>query len=97
MKRGQKWYKREPVSFLGGVHGLTAKELAIYTVCLELIYIHGGAVDNNPKMIGGYVADLGTAAVRNTIKELIFKGKLQETKSGQLTNARAKREAQNGG
>ena len=92
MQRGLDWYKREPVAFLGGVQGYTAKQIAVYTVILDLIYQHGGEINDDPSWVAGWIKDMGPAAVRNTISELIDKKKLIKTDS-KLTQNRAKTEA----
>ena len=78
MDRGLEWYQREPVAYLGGVQGMTAKQHAVYSVVLDLIYQHGGQIKNDPKWVAGWIEDMGTAAVRNTILDLISMRKLRE-------------------
>lgn len=92
MKHGSEWYKRDPLAYLGGVQGLTAKQHAVYSVVLDLIYQHGGAVNNDPRWISGWIADMGSAAVRKTILDLVSMGKLT-VEGGQLSQSRAKTEA----
>jgi hypothetical protein len=89
---GADWYKREPQAYLGGVVGLTARQHAVYSVTLDLIYAQGGRCHNDPKWIAGWFSDLGLAAVRNTISELVARGKLR-LEDGFLTNKRARNEA----
>lgn len=76
MKHGSEWYKRDPQAYLGGVQGMTEREHAVYSVVIELIYAHGGSVNNDPKWISGWFKDIGTAAVRNTIQNLHERKKL---------------------
>lgn len=76
MKHGTEWYKRDPAAYLGGVQGLTAKEHAVYAVILDLIYMHGGAVNNDPRWISGWISDMGAASVRGAIESLAQRGKL---------------------
>ena len=76
MRTGLDWYKRRPVAYLGGVQGLTAKQHAVYSVVIELVYQHGGWVNNDPRWVSGWIADMGPAAIRNTIAELVALGKL---------------------
>lgn len=92
MRQGLEWYRREPVSFLGGVQGLTSKQIAVYSVILDLIYQHGGEINNDPSWVAGWIKDMGQASVRKTIKELADMGKLtiEDTK---ITQKRAKNEA----
>ena len=92
MRQGSDWYKREPASYLGGVQGLTAKEHAVYSVTVDLIYQHGGSVNNDPSWIAGWIKDMGSAAVRKTISSLCERGKLQ-IEGDQITQKRAKNEA----
>jgi len=92
MRNGAEWYKREPVAFLGGVQGMTTRQIAVYTIMLDLIYEHGGSINNDPKWIAGWFSDMGSAAVRATISELIALGKL-EFEGEKLTQRRAKNEA----
>lgn len=92
MRRGLDWYRRDPIAFLGGVQGLTAKEIAVYTVALDLIYQHGGAIHNDPRWLAGWIDDMGPAAVRTTVSSLIAKGKLSVTEDGNLTQKRAQSE-----
>jgi hypothetical protein len=88
VKHGAEWYKREPVAYLGGVQGLTAKEHAVYSVVLDLIYQHGGAVNNDPAWFAGWISDMGPASVRKAILGLIGRKKLVLS-GDQLTNERA--------
>lgn len=92
MKHGSDWYKREPTAYLGGVQGMTAKEHAVYSIVLDLIYQHGGSVNDDPAWISGWISDMGSAAVRKAIESLIQRGKLVR-EGDQLTNTRAKSEA----
>lgn len=87
--RGLEWYKREPIRYLGGVQGMTAREHAVYSVVLELIYVHGGSVRNDPRWIAGWISDMGAAAVRTTIDALVAGGKL-DLDGENLTQKRAK-------
>jgi len=91
-RRGANWYKREPHAYLGGVRGLTERQHAVYGVVLELIYDGGGRCPDDPKWIAGWFANIGAAAVRRTILELVGLGKLQ-AEGDMLTNKRAKNEA----
>ena len=92
MKHGSEWYKREPAAYLGGVQGMTAKEHAVYSVTLDLIYQHGGSVNNDPSWIAGWIKDMGAAAVRKALETLACRGKLV-IDGDQITQKRAKTEA----
>lgn len=86
MKTGDLWYRRQPIAFLGGIQGLSAPEIAVYSVTLDLIYQHDGPIHNDPKWIAGWISDMGAAAVRNTLRALMEKGKLFLTECGRLHN-----------
>lgn len=90
--RGTDWYKREPRAFLDGVRQLGQREVAVYSIVLDLIYDGGGQTAFDPKHIASYFSDLGSAAVRNSIAVLIDLGKLEDM-DGRLTNKRARNEA----
>jgi len=92
MKLGLDWYKREPVAFLGGVQGLTVRQHAVYSVILDLLYMHGGEIPNDPKFVSGYFKDLGPAGVRTAIADLVKLEKLIEN-DGKITQKRVKNEA----
>jgi hypothetical protein len=90
MRTGLDWYARNPKKFLGGVQGLTSRQIAVYNVVIDLIYLYGGGCNNDPKWIAGYVSDMGSAAVRGTIQDLVMLGKLYLDGS-QLRNREADR------
>lgn len=92
MKHGSDWYKREPAAYLGGVQGMTAREHAVYSVTLDLIYAHGGAVNNDPAWIAGWIKDMGAAAVRTALASLVERKKLIISGS-EITEKRAINEA----
>lgn len=83
MRHGADWYKREPTAYLGGVQGMTAREHAVYSIILDLIYQHGGSVNNDPAWFAGWISDMGASAVRVTIAGLVSRGKLT-LEDGQL-------------
>ena len=93
MKTGLDWYKREPVAFLGGMQGMTARQIAVYNVVIDLMYQHGGAVNNDPSWFAGWIKDVGPSAARNTIGELVEMGRLEVDPSGMLTNKIVKNSA----
>ncbi|SDY48746.1 Protein of unknown function [Jannaschia faecimaris] len=92
MKHGSDWYKRYPNDHLGGIQGLSVKEHAVYSIVLDLIYSHGGSVNDDPGWISGWIKDLGPSATRNTINSLVARGKL-DREGDQLTQKRATIEA----
>lgn len=78
MRRGLEWYKREPRAFLDGIRAarMTERQAVIYGIVIDLIYDHGGETPDDPKHIASYLSDLGTAAVRHTIQQLVDMGKV---------------------
>ena len=93
MKTGLDWYKREPVAFLGGMQGMTARQIAVYNVVIDLMYQHGGAVNNDPSWFAGWIKDVGASAARKTVSELIEMGRLELDSEGMLTNKIVKNSA----
>ena len=89
---GLEWYKRQPTAYLKDVQGLSMKEHAVFSVVLDLIYQHGGSVNNDPKFIAGWISDMGAAAVRRAISSLVERGMLM-VEGDQLTQKRARSEA----
>lgn len=49
MRHGRDWYKRSSQDFLGDVRGLTAREHAVYSIALDLVYLRVGSVSNDPR------------------------------------------------
>jgi hypothetical protein len=46
-----KWYKRDPRAALAGMRKLTLEERGAYNTILDLIYIHDGALEDDPRLI----------------------------------------------
>jgi len=46
-----KWYKRDPRAALAGMRKLTLEERGAYNTILDLIYIHDGALEDDPRML----------------------------------------------
>ncbi|GAA6162592.1 hypothetical protein NBRC116590_02960 [Pelagimonas sp. KU-00592-HH] len=93
-KTGLDWYKREPLAYLSDTQGLTAREHAVYSVVIELLYVHGGEINNDPKWISGWISDMGTAAIRNSLASLALRdGITLEISETKISQKRAKNEA----
>lgn len=91
---GLDWYKREPIAYLGDVQGLSSKEHAVYSVVLDLLYVHGGEINNDPSYIGGWISDMGAAAVRNALASLSQNKKITlAITEDKISQKRAKNEA----
>lgn len=94
MRRGLDWYKREPRAFLDGCRAarMTERQVAVYSVILDLIYDHGGETPDDAKHISSYFSDMGTAAARNAIQQLVDIGKIYRV-GDMLHQKRAETEA----
>lgn len=94
MRRGLEWYKREPRAFLEGVRAarMTERQIAVYSIVLDLIYDGGGETPDDPKHIASFLADVGQAAVRATIAQLVDLGKIYRV-GDMLHQKRAENEA----
>lgn len=93
-RAGLDWYKREPLAYLTDTQGLTAREHAVYSVVIELLYVHGGEINNDPKWIGGWISDMGIASIRNTLAQLAQRECITlEITEEKISQKRAKNEA----
>lgn len=84
------WYRRFPDNFIAGTVGLTLEEKGAYSLVLDLMYVRGGPVPDEPR----YIAGVCNCSVRkwNAIREkLIGLGKIHVV-DGYLTNERAEKE-----
>lgn len=87
------WYRRFPDNFIAGTAGLTLEEKGAYSLVLDLIYVCGGPIPDEPR----YIAGVCNCSVRkwNAIRErLLDLGKISIV-DGHLTNARAEKELEN--
>lgn len=84
------WYRRFPDNFIGGTVGLTLEEKGAYSLLLDLMYVRGGPIPDEPR----YIAGVCNCSVRkwNAIRlRLLMLGKV-EVRDGFLTNHRAQEE-----
>lgn len=84
------WYRRFPDNFIAGTVGMTLEEKGAYSLVLDLIYVRGGPVPDEPR----YIAGVCNCSVRkwNAIRaRLIELGKI-EAVDGVLINRRAEKE-----
>lgn len=84
------WYRRFPDNFIAGTVGLTLEEKGAYSLVLDLMYVRGGPVPDEPR----YIAGVCNCSVRkwNAIRaKLIELGKIHVV-DGYLTNERAEKE-----
>lgn len=87
------WYRRFPDNFIAGTVGLTLEEKGAYSLVLDLMYVRGGPVPDEPR----YIAGVCNCSVRkwNAIRQrLLDLGKLYVV-DGYLTNDRAEKEIEN--
>lgn len=87
------WYRRFPDNFIAGTVGLTLEEKGAYSLVLDLMYVRGGPVPDEPR----YIAGVCNCSVRkwNAIRaKLIDLGKIHAV-DGYLTNDRAEKEIEN--
>jgi uncharacterized protein YdaU (DUF1376 family) len=85
-----KWYKRGPNAALTGMASLTLEERGAYNTVLDLIYAHGGAIDDDSKFIAGWLR-VDVRVWRRIRHRLVEGGKLY-TNGPTLRNARADHE-----
>lgn len=84
------WYRRFPDRFIAGTVRLTLEEKGAYSLVLDLMYVRGGPIADEPR----YIAGVCNCSVRkwNTIRQrLIDLGKI-EAVDGYLVNRRAEEE-----
>jgi uncharacterized protein YdaU (DUF1376 family) len=87
------WYRRFPDNFIAGTVGLTLEEKGAYSLVLDLMYVRGGPVPDEPR----YIAGVCNCSVRkwNAIRDrLVGLGKIHAV-DGYLTNDRATKEIEN--
>lgn len=81
------WYKREPAKALRGVQGMPFEVIGCYFVILDLIYLYGGSIANDPRWIAGQ-GKASTKSVQAWIRQLIEAGRLIEI-DGRLHDEKA--------
>ena len=85
-----KWYKRDPRAVLMGIAGLTLEERGAYLTVLELIYSNDGAVEDDDRLIAGWLR-VHVRIWRRIRVRLLEVGKLY-VNGPNLRNERADRE-----
>ena len=84
------WYRRFPDNFIGGTVGLSLEEKGAYSLILDLMYVRGGPIPDEPR----YIAGVCNCSVRKWTairQRLIDAGKIVVA-DGFLVNARAQNE-----
>jgi|GEM_PF-4589020 len=94
MKHGLEWYKREPRAIIDAKRAakMSCRQAAVYDLLIDLIYEGAGETPHEPQYVAGHFSDIGTAAARRAIDDLIGMGKITKT-GDMLTNKRAGNEA----
>ncbi len=85
------WYKRYPADALNGMQDLSCEEKGAYNTVLDLIYMRGGPIEDDPQ----YIARRCGCSTRrwNQLRQrLIDLGKLVLTDTGRLSNPRSERQ-----
>lgn len=84
------WYRRFPDNFIGGTVGLTLEEKGAYSLVLDLIYVRGGPIPDEPRYIAG-VCNCSVRKWQAIRAKLIELGKIVVVEGG-LMNPRAEHE-----
>jgi len=90
---GHPWYKRYGADFIHGTLGLTLEEKGAYSLCLDLIYDHGGPIPDDERWLAG-VCGVSTRKWRVLRDRLLETGKLVMN-GDRLSNSRAEKEIEN--
>ena len=95
MQRGLDWYKREPQAIIDAIRAakMSTRQAAIYNLIIDLSYVGAGKTPDDPDYIAAHFSDVGAAAARNTINDLIAMGKLR-SEDGFLIQKRCENEAE---
>jgi uncharacterized protein YdaU (DUF1376 family) len=87
---GRPWYKRCGADFIEGTMGLSLEEKGAYSLCLDLIYSHGGPIADDPRWIAG-ICNVSVRRWNSIRLRLIEAGKIF-IDDGCISNARANKE-----
>ncbi|NIJ18462.1 uncharacterized protein YdaU (DUF1376 family) [Sphingomonas naasensis] len=90
----QHYHKRYHSDALAGFMSLTLEERGAYQTILDLIYDRGGPVQDNERLLAGYMG-CSVRKWRTLRDDLIAKGKIRLTEAGEITNSRAEKEIEN--
>ena len=84
------WYRRFPDNFIAGTVGLTLEEKGAFSLLLDLMYVRGGPVPDEPR----YIAGVCNCSVRkwNAIRSKLIELRKIHVVDGFLTNERAEKE-----
>lgn len=94
MRRGLDWHQREQRAILDAIRAarMTDRQAAIFNIVLDLIYDGAGETPDDPKHIASYLSNVGAAAARTAIQQLIDMGKIYRV-GDMLHQKRAENEA----
>lgn len=93
-RRTMPYHRRYHQDALQGYRVLTLEQRGAYTTILDLIYDHGGPIDNNERWLAGEL-NCSLRKARALIAELVEARKLYITGRGQISNHRAEAELEN--
>jgi len=71
---------------------MDTEEIAVMSQIINLMYIHEGPIENDPKWLSGSIKDMGPAKCRNVIQKLIKNGHLFLDKNGYLVKKKCEKE-----
>lgn len=84
---GLPYYKAYPRDFIEGTIGMAFEEKAAYRLVLDLIYMHGGGLPDDPKYIAGV---LGCSVRKwNSLREMLIKKDKLQCENKIISNFRA--------
>lgn len=87
------WYKRYPSDFIAATMAMSLEEKGAYSMCLDLIYDHGGPIQDEPQWIAR-VCGCSTRKWKIIRAKLIEMGKLHAI-DGLLSNERSDKQLEN--
>ena len=89
-ERRNPYFKFYPADFMGGVRGLTAQEVGLYTMLLCRIYEEDGPIEDDAFRLATYCG-MRVASFEASLEKLVRLGKIDRA-DGRLFNDRARRE-----
>ena len=76
MKRGQDWYKRDPIAFMDAVQGMSPEVIGAYAVIIDLLYARAGETPRDDHHLAG-IMGCSTRKAKSLTDTLIEKGKIE--------------------
>jgi uncharacterized protein YdaU (DUF1376 family) len=91
MTKKAPWVKWYPDQFLGGIAGLTAEEIGVYSFLLNMIYDRGGPISADLQRIAARVR-MRPTSLTSVLESLQDQGKIEISAGGMISNPRAVQE-----